>query len=100
MPILKKMDLIKMFDMLGECSTGAAGQCKWNELRGIFSQSFKIIRLRFFFGLLVSLVYTFKRHEYSLGEYMLWTIQPDFGASNVVPCQYLDMMESIYAMAG
>ena len=31
---------------------------------------------------------------------MLWTIQADLGASNVVPCQYLEMMESIYAMAG
>ena len=38
-----------MFDMLGERSTGAAGQCKWNELRGVFSQSLKIIQLRFIY---------------------------------------------------
>jgi hypothetical protein len=35
-----------------------------------------------------------------LGEYMLWTIQAVSGASIVAPFQYLDMMESIYAMAG
>jgi hypothetical protein len=42
MPILKKMDLMKTFDMLDERSTGAAGQCKWNEPRGIFFQSSKL----------------------------------------------------------
>ena len=52
MPILKKMDLMEMFDMLGERSTGAAGRCKWNEPRGVFSQSLKIIRLRFIYFLL------------------------------------------------
>ena len=60
MPILKKMDLMETFDMLDERSTGAAGQCKWNEPRGVFFQSLKIIRLRFiyFFCLRVSLAYT------------------------------------------
>jgi hypothetical protein len=42
MPILKKIDIMEMYDMLGERSTGAAGQCKWNEQRGVFSQSLKL----------------------------------------------------------
>jgi hypothetical protein len=33
MPILKKIELMEMFDVLVERSTGAAGQCKWNEQR-------------------------------------------------------------------
>jgi hypothetical protein len=49
MPILKKIELMEMFDVLVERSTGAAGQCKWNEQRGVFSQSLKIIRLRFLY---------------------------------------------------
>ena len=59
MPILKKMDLIKMFDMLGECSTGAAGQCKWNEPRGVFLNRLKLFDCDLYiFCLLVSLAYT------------------------------------------
>jgi hypothetical protein len=32
---------MEMFDMLDERSTGVAGQSKWNEPRGVFSQSLK-----------------------------------------------------------
>ena len=41
---------------------GAAGQCKWNESRGVFYQSLKIMQLRFIY-LFDSLAYPFKRHE-------------------------------------
>ena len=53
----------------GKCLTylvnilvGAAEQCKRNESRGVFYQSLTIMRLRYIY-LLVSLAYTFKRHE-------------------------------------
>ena len=65
MPILKKMDPIEMFDMLGERSTGAAGLCKWNELRGVFSQSLKLFDcdLFIFFVCLFRWHTQIKRHE-------------------------------------
>ena len=54
----------------GKCLTyfvnilvGAAEQCKRNESRGVFYRSLKIIRLLFIYLFLVSLAYTFKRHE-------------------------------------
>ena len=99
MPILQKLDIREMFDILVNVLAGAAGQCKRNESRGVFYQSLTIMRLRFIY-LFVSLAYTFKRHEWSLAEYMLWTIQAVVGASDVVPCQYLDAMESIHATVG
>ena len=55
-----------------------------SESRGVFYQSLKIMRLRFIY-LFVSLAYTFKRHELSLVDYMLWVIQAAVGASDVVP---------------
>ena len=86
---------MEMFDTLDE-RTGVAGQWKWNEPRGVFFYATAI----YLFICLFRWHTQIKRHEQSLGEYMLWTIQAVLGASNVVPCQYLNMIEPTYAMAG
>jgi hypothetical protein len=39
--LILEMDFMEMFDMLDERPTGAAGQWKWNEPIGVFSQSLK-----------------------------------------------------------
>ena len=47
--LILEMDLMEMFDMLDERPTGAAGQWKWNEPRGVFYQSLKTMRLQFIY---------------------------------------------------
>ena len=62
--LILEMDLMEMFDTLDEHPTGAAGQWKWNEPRGVFSQSLKNklcdcnLFVCLFVCLLVSLAYT------------------------------------------
>ncbi len=52
--LILEMDLMEMFDTLDE-RTGAAGQWKWNEPRGVF---FYATAIYLFIYLLVSLAYT------------------------------------------
>ena len=72
MPISQKMDLGEMFDMIGErsCGGGWAMKTEWDMN-----------------SLWWSICY---------GR----AIQAIVGASDAVPCQYLDVMESIHATGG
>ena len=53
--LILEMDLMEMFDTLDEHPTGAAGQWKWNEPRGVF---FYATAINLFVCLLFSLAYT------------------------------------------
>ena len=91
----------------GKCLTwlvnflaGAAGQWKRNESRGEFINHWKLCDCDLFICL-------FRWHTHLKDMNSLWwnicygrAIQAVVGASDAVPCQYLDVMESIHATVG